>query len=101
MSEETKITLVKTKELKSTTSVSGVLVNCSNKLWYAVLIMRPARNPWYIKAVVSTSGGRTDLSQEFFSLRCAGSEKPSQEIGIDLLLQALNGLEVPKDKINY
>jgi len=101
MSEKVEITAVKTKPLKSTTSVEGVLVQCSNNNWYAVLTMRPSRNPWYMKAVSATSTGRTNISDELFSMRCTGSTKPDTEKGIELLLNALNGLEVPKDKISY
>jgi len=101
MSEKVEITAVKTKPLKSTTSVEGVLVQCSNNNWYAVLTMRPSRNPWYMKAVSATSTGRTNISDELFSMRCAGSIRPDTEEGIELLLNSLNGLEVPKDKISY
>ena len=101
MSEKVEITVVKTKPLKSTTSVEGVLVQCSNNNWYAVLTMRPSRNPWYMKAVSATSTGRTNITEEQFSKRCTGSTRPDTEEGIQILLNALNGLEVPKDKIAY
>ena len=101
MSEKVEITVVKTKPLKSTTSVEGVLVQCSDNKWYAVLTMRPSRNPWYMKAVSATSTGRTNISEEQFSMRCTGSVKPDVEEGTQILLNALNGLEVPKDKIAY
>ena len=101
MSEKVEITVVKTKPLKSTTSVEGVLVQCSDNKWYAILTMRPSRNPWYMKAVSATSTGRTHITDELFSMRCAGSTKPDVEDGTKILLNALNGLEVPKDKISY
>lgn len=101
MSEKVEITVVKTKPLKSTTSVEGVLVQCSNNNWYAIIAMRPSRNPWYMKAVSATSTGRTNITEEQFSKRCTGSVKPDVEEGTQILLNALNGLEVPKDKIAY
>lgn len=101
MSEKVEITVVKTKPLKSTTSVEGVLVQCSDNKWYAILTMRPSRNPWYMKAVSATSTGRTNITEEQFSKRCTGSVKPDVEEGTQILLNALNGLEVPKDKIAY
>jgi hypothetical protein len=101
MSEKVEITVIKTKPLKSTTNVEGVLVQCSNNNWYAVLTMRPSRNPWYMKAVSATSTGRTNITEEQFSKRCTGNIRPNVEDGTQILLNALNGLEVPKDKISY
>jgi hypothetical protein len=54
-----------------------------------------------MKAVSATSTGRTNITEEQFSKRCTGSIRPDTEEGIELLLNALNGLEVPKDKIAY
>jgi hypothetical protein len=54
-----------------------------------------------MKAVSATSTGRTNISDELFSKRCTGSVKPDVEEGTQILLNALNGLEVPKDKIAY
>jgi hypothetical protein len=99
--EKVEITVIKTKPLKSTTSVEGTLVQCSNNLWYAIITMRPSRNPWFMKAVSATSTGRTDISAEHFSMKCAGVNRPNPEDGVQTLLNALNGIEVPKDKIAY
>lgn len=95
------ITVIKTKPLKTTTSVEGILVQCSNKEWYAVLTMQPSRNPWFMKAVLATSTGRTNIKMEQFSMRCGGTTRPDTLQGIEMLLNALNGIEVPHDKIAY
>jgi hypothetical protein len=99
--EKVEITVIKSKPLKSTTSVEGTLVQCSNNKWYAILTMRPSRNPWFMKSVSATSTGRTDISDEQFSMKCAGTMRPNPEDGVQVLLNALNGIEVPKDKITY
>lgn len=101
MSEKVEITVLKTKPLKSTTSVEGVLVQCSDNQWYAILTMRLSRNPWFMKSVSATSTGKTNVKEEQFSKRCSGSARPDVEEGTQILLNALNGLEVPKDKIAY
>jgi len=99
--EKVEITAIKTKPLKSTTSVEGTLVQCSNNLWYAIITMRPSRNPWFIKSISATSTGRTDINSEQFSMRCSGANRPDVEDGIKILLDSLNGVEVPHDKIAY
>ena len=99
--EKVEITAIKTKPLKSTTSVEGTLVQCSNNQWYAILTMRPSRNPWFMKSISATSTGRTDINAEQFSMRCSGATRPDVEEGIKMLLTALNGGEVPKDRISY
>lgn len=95
------ITVIKTKPLKTTTSVQGILVQCSNKEWYAVLTLQPSRNPWFIRSVSATSTGRTNNGIEQFSMRCGGTTRPDVQRGIEMLLDALNGIEVPHDKIAY
>jgi hypothetical protein len=103
MSETTVITVIKTKPIKSTTSVSGTLILCSNDEWYSILISRPSRNPWFIRGLPSNRNGKSDMniSAEIFSLRCKGSVEPEVEVGIEMLLQALNGEKVAHDKISY
>lgn len=99
--EKVEITVIKSKPLKSTTSVEGTLVQCSNNQWYAILTMHPSRNPWFMKSVSATSTGRTNINDEQFSMKCAGPNRPNPEDGVQVLLNALNGLEVPKDRISY
>jgi hypothetical protein len=101
MSEKVEITAIRTKPLKSTTSVEGTLVQCSNNQWYAIITMRPSRNPWFMKSLSATSTGRTNINDEQFSMRCSGTNRPNTEEGIKMLLNALNGAEVPRDKIEY
>lgn len=103
MSETVEITVIKTKPIKSTTSVNGTLILCSNEEWYSILVSRPSRNPWFIRGLPSTKNGKTNMNigAEIFSLRCKGSVEPDVQIGIDMLLQALNGEEVAHDKIAY
>ncbi len=102
MSEEKElIKVIKTKPMRSTTQVEGILVNCSNNKWYAIMTMQPSRNPWFMKSVASTSTGKSNLKEEQFSVRCPGPVRPDSQKGIEILLDALNGAEVPHDKIVY
>ena len=90
--------IVKTKELKSTTKVEGILVQMSNGEWYGVSRAMPPRNPWFIRGSKATQTGRLSM-EDIFLKQCR--EKPSLEEGIQLLVKVLNGGEAPKDKIFY
>ena len=92
------IQVVKTKELRSTTSVEGVLVLMSDGQWYGVSRMMPPRSTWIIRGSNSTRTGR--LSMEDIFLKRCGS-KPDIQEGVDMLTRVLNGEEPIKDKILY
>ena len=101
---ETKITVDYTTPIKSTTSVQGILTECSNGQYYVITKMMPKRNPWFIRCVPSTSAGKTNVANikdEVFSLSMGSKGEPDFEIGIALLEEILNGAEAPKDKMNF
>ena len=52
------ITVLRTKPMKSTTKVEGILVQMSNKEWYSITRMMPPRFGWYIRCAPSTSTGK-------------------------------------------
>jgi len=102
MSEESsKITVVKTKPLKSSTNVKGIVVTCSNESHYAIIKMLPSRNPWFIRGLPSSVTGRTDTKKDNALFSQRRSTEPNLQDGIEMLLMALNGEEVPMDKIAY
>jgi len=90
--------IVKTKELKSTTRVEGILVQMSNGEWYGVSRAMPPRNPWFIRGSKATRTGRLSM-ENIFLKQCR--EKPTLEEGIELLVNVLNGGDAPQDKIFY
>jgi hypothetical protein len=92
------IQIVKTKELRSTTKVEGVMVLMSDGQWYGVSRMQPLRSNWVIRGSNATRTGR--LSMEDIFLKRCGS-KPDIQEGVDMLVRVLNGEEPIKDNIVY
>lgn len=92
------IQVVKTKELKSTTSVEGVLVLMSDGQWYGVSRMMPPRSTWVIRGSSASRTGRLSMD-DIFMKRC--TSKPDLQEGIDMLTRVLNGEEPIKDKMLY
>jgi hypothetical protein len=92
------IQVVKTKELKSTTSVEGVLVLMSNGQWYGVSRICPPRSTWMLRGSTATRTGRLSM-EDIFMKRCVG--KPDLQEGVDMLTRVLNGEEPIKDKMVY
>lgn len=90
------IQVVKTKELKSTTKVEGILVLMSDGQWYGISRVMPPRNPWILRGSKSTRTGRLSMDSIFMK-HC--SNKPDLKEGIDLLVRVLNGEEAVKDKL--
>ena len=80
--------VIKTKEMKSTTKVEGVLVHMSNKEWYAITRMMPPRFGWYLRCSPSTSTGRLSFGNEIFMYPTKG--KAEFEEGIKELTAILN-----------
>ncbi len=92
--------ILKTKELRSTTKVEGIMVQTSDKKWYAVTRLQPSRNPWFMRASLSNQTGRISMDQHIYMMRC--KSKPDLQEGIDLLMKVLNGEENgPNDKLTY
>lgn len=103
MEEETKLTIVSTKEVKSTTKVRGIQVECSNGMHYVITKMQPGTNPWFIRCMPSNSAGKTStkISDEIFSLSMGSKGEPDFQVGKELLIDILNGAEAPKDKMYF
>lgn len=89
------IEIVKTKELKSTTKVEGIMVLMSNGEWYGITRLMPARSPWIIRGSSSTRTGRLS-NTDIFTKMC--TSKPDLLEGIGILKEILNGKEPIKDK---
>lgn len=83
------IEVIKTKEMRSTTKVEGILVQMSNKQWYGITRMMPPRFGWYLRCAPSTTTGRMSLDDNVFMIRTKGKEE--FQVGIDYLLDILNG----------
>ena len=92
------IEVKKTKAIKSTTNVSGVLVQTTEDKWYAVTMYQPTRNPWFLRATSSTSTGRPS-NTEVFLKKCSG--KPEIQEGVDMLIRVLNGEEPARDRMAF
>jgi hypothetical protein len=92
------IQVVKTKELKSTTKVEGVLVLMSNGEWYGVTRVLPPRSSWVIRGSNASRTGRL-LMKDIFLKRCVG--KPDLQEGIVMLTGVLNGDDPIKDRIAF
>ena len=90
--------VVKTKELKSTTRVEGILVQMNNGEWYGVTRVMPPRNSWMLRGAKSSRTGRLEMD-DIFMKRC--TSKPDLQEGIDMLVRVLNGEEPIKHKIAY
>jgi len=92
------IQLVKTKELKSTTNVKGVLALMSNGQWYGVTRLIPPRSSWVLRGSTASKSGRLSM-EDIFVKKCVG--KPDLQEGIDILTRVLNGEEPIKDKMYF
>ncbi len=92
------IQIIKTKELKSTTNVEGILVLMSNGQWYGVSRFIPPRYSWVLRGSTASKTGRLSM-EDIFMKRCVG--KPDLREGVDMLTRVLNGEEPIKDKINF
>lgn len=96
------IQVLKTKEMKSTTSVEGLLVQMDNKQWYAITRMQPARHGWYLRCGPCTSTGKMDLIKDVLYMIPTGGNKEEFQVGIDYLVDILNGnKEAVIDMPNY
>lgn len=84
------IQVVKTKPMKSSTKVEGLLVQMDNKQWYAITRMMPARFGWYLRCGPCTSTGKMDLINDILYM-IPTKNKEEFQVGIDLLLDILNG----------
>lgn len=93
--------IIKTKEMKSTTKVEGILVQTSDKQWYAITRLMPPRFGWYLRCSPSTSTGRMSFGNEIYMYPTGGS-KPEFQEGIDELMNVLNnGKKGKMDPPNY
>lgn len=90
------IEVVKTKELKSSTKVEGILVLMTNKQWYAITRMMPPRSPWFLRGSTSNSTGKISMNDIFMK---SYSSKPSLEEGIIMLTGVLNGETAHKERL--
>jgi hypothetical protein len=93
------IEIVKTKPIKSTTAVEGVLVQTSNGNFFGVTRQNISRNGWFLRGAEATKTGKISM-QNVFMKRCIGG-KPELEEGVTLLLEILNGAEAVNDKVIY
>jgi hypothetical protein len=89
------VEVVKTKPLKSTTSVEGVQVQMSNGEHYGVTRQNVSRMGWYLRGASASKTGRLSMENVFMK-RCIG--KPEIEEGVELLTLILNGAEAINDK---
>jgi hypothetical protein len=92
------IQVVRTKELKSTTSVEGVLVLMSDGQWYGISRMLPPRSTWMLRGSTASTSGRLSMD-DIFMKRCG--KKPELQEGVDMLTRVLNGEEPIRDKFSY
>ena len=83
------ITVLRTKPMKSTTKVEGILVQMSNKEWYSITRMMPPRFGWYIRCAPSTSTGKMMFGNEVFFYPTGGT-KAEFDDGIKELTAVLN-----------
>ncbi len=81
--------VIKTKEMKSSTKVEGIVVQMSNKQWYGITRMQPARFGWYLRCGPSTTSGRMDLDTTLYMIPT--KVKEDFQVGIDYLVDILNG----------
>ena len=95
------IQVLKTKQMKSTTKVEGLLVQMDNKQLYAITRMQPARFGWYLRCGPCTTSGKMDLLNDILYM-VPTKTKEDFQIGIDLLVDILNGKkEAVIDMPNY
>jgi hypothetical protein len=90
--------VVKTKPLKSTTSVEGVQVQMSNGEHYGVTRQNIGRMGWFLRGASASKTGRLSMENVFMK-RCVG--KPEIEEGVTLLTQILNGADAIHDRPTY
>ena len=96
------IEVIKTKAMKSTTKVEGLLVQMNDKQWYAITRMMPARHGWYLRCGPCTTSGRMDLIKDLLFMMPYRMVKPEFQDGIDTLVSILNGKSEPiVDMPNY
>jgi hypothetical protein len=96
------IQVLKTKPMKSSTKVEGLLVQMDNKQWYAITRMMPARHGWYLRCGPCTTSGRMDLIKDLLFMMPYRMVKPEFQDGIDTLVSILNGKSEPiVDMPNY
>jgi hypothetical protein len=91
------IQIIKEKPLKSTTNVKGILVRVTGGDWYALTKYQPPRNPWYGRAVKSTSTGRIDFNSNPVYVKKYDASPELEELKT-LLINVLNGAESPQDR---
>ena len=84
------IQVLKTKPMKSSTKVEGLLVQMDNKQWYAITRMQPARFGWYLRCGPCTTSGKMDLIN-YILYMVPTKTKQEFQVGIDLLVDILNG----------
>jgi len=89
------IEVVKTKELKSSTKVEGIMVLMSDGNWYGITRMMPPRSPWFLRGSLSSRTGKLSMTDIFMK---SFSTKPDLDEGIDMLARILNGETPIKDK---
>jgi len=89
------IQLVKTKELKSSTKVEGIMVLMSDGEWYGITRMMPPRSPLFMRGSVSRKNGKLSMVDIFMK---SFATKPTLEEGIEMLTLILNGEKAVKDK---
>ena len=98
---EDKFKIVKTKTLRSTTSVEGTLVQVTGGSWYAVTRLMPPRSPWYTRGCIATSTGRLSMEMSDMVFMKSHVRKPSLEEAIEMLMSVLNGAEPIKNLPTY
>lgn len=82
--------VVKTKELKSSTKVEGILLQMSNGEWYGVTRIQPPRSSWFIRGSAASRTGRLSMN-DIFMKKC--TSKPDIQEGVEILTRVLNGEE--------
>lgn len=93
------IEFLRQKELKSSTSVKGIVVQTDDKKYYKIIKVMLPRNPWFMICNESTASGKSS-GNTIFSKKYSG--KPSFKEGISLLLDVLNeSTAAPDDKPSY
>lgn len=92
------ISVIRTKELKSTTKVEGILLLMSNGEWYGVTRFLAPKSTWYLRGSASGRSGRLSMT-DLFMKGCP--TKPDLQEGIDMLVNVLNGEPPIKDKLIF
>jgi hypothetical protein len=90
------IEVVKTKELKSSTKVEGIMVLMSNGEWYAITRMMPPRSPWFLRGSLSSRTGKISMTDIFMK---SFASKPDLDEGIIMLTNVLNGETPSKERL--